>query len=58
MLTVAQFTALQQYLIQAYAPFIVLFVLGLVVAGVGTALLSLFLVLSRELIDSVLSRVA
>ncbi len=53
MLTPAQFAALQQYLVQAYAPFVSLFVVGLIAAGILLSLFVIFLVLSGDLLARV-----
>lgn len=53
MLTPEQFTVLQQYLIEAYAPFIAFWFVGFLFAGVSTALLILFLASARELFTRV-----
>jgi hypothetical protein len=53
MLTVDQFSALQHYLVEAYAPFIAWFFVGLMFAGMAVAVLILFLVITRELFAAV-----
>ena len=48
-MTSEQFVVLQQYLIQAYWPFIELWLIAFVVMSVLSAVFILFLVVSREL---------